>query len=592
MNTNGKDKAILLVRVSTQKQDFDEQERELYQLAINDGFKSENIIAVCEKESGIKLKEDERRGLNQMKEIIAQGGVSCVYAWEPSRIARKKKVIFSITDYLVERGIQLVIKEPYIRLLNADGSINDGAETVLTLFGQLAESEMRNKQARWARTRKANAKAGIWNGGKAIRYGYTIDENNRYIIDEEQSKIVKLCYDLYINSQMGQNHLRNELMRRGIELTQDRIRRILSFEGYTGKPVQHTYSIDGVKKLGSEIIYPAIISEEIFAAAQNKKVNANHDAHKGHNYYFCRGLLRCPVCGHLYIGYKNLGQYKCVANKHDNKDIEKCDNNASVNINALDTLLWDATVSEYIKARSQSQTDKKAEYLEQIKVSESIIAAADKRTEKALQKRQRWAVVFANGDCEENVYQQHRNAVEEEISAIRRDVKSAEEKIEHLTKMIESVNQPSYIDVLRNLAEEAFSMNELREMCELVHTYINKVEFEKTTWLGRSTKYIVVTAVDGTKYHYLTRYTCGGQHVHRYYKKCEQLSDYIEEWEEIRPEIIISRKLGRESTGCKDVKIIRNTDDYVIGKVKIDKQTDKQTAARKMIELTEKIKKQ
>lgn len=42
-------KAILLVRVSTEAQDFTEQEREIYQMAINDGYKPEDIIPICEK---------------------------------------------------------------------------------------------------------------------------------------------------------------------------------------------------------------------------------------------------------------------------------------------------------------------------------------------------------------------------------------------------------------------------------------------------------------------------------------------------------------------------------------------------------------
>ena len=53
-------KAILLVRVSTKAQDFDEQEREIYNMAIKDGYLPECIIPVCEKESGIKLAEEER----------------------------------------------------------------------------------------------------------------------------------------------------------------------------------------------------------------------------------------------------------------------------------------------------------------------------------------------------------------------------------------------------------------------------------------------------------------------------------------------------------------------------------------------------
>lgn len=39
-------KAILLVRVSTDRQDFDEQERELYDMALKDGFKENEILAI------------------------------------------------------------------------------------------------------------------------------------------------------------------------------------------------------------------------------------------------------------------------------------------------------------------------------------------------------------------------------------------------------------------------------------------------------------------------------------------------------------------------------------------------------------------
>ena len=153
-------KAILLVRVSTEKQNFDEQEKQLYNMAITDGFKDNEIIPIAEKESGIKLSEDERKGLNRLKEEISKGGVNTVYVWEVSRIGRKKKVIFSIVELLQQHKIQLIVKEPFIKLLNDDGSINDGAETILTLFAQMAESEMRNKQARWQRTRRANALKG------------------------------------------------------------------------------------------------------------------------------------------------------------------------------------------------------------------------------------------------------------------------------------------------------------------------------------------------------------------------------------------------------------------------------------------------
>ena len=96
-------KCILLVRVSTERQSFDAQEQELFQLALSDGYAESDIIPICEKESGIKLKEEERKGLNAMKELIeSDSTINCVYAWEISRIARKKKILFSILDYMAK----------------------------------------------------------------------------------------------------------------------------------------------------------------------------------------------------------------------------------------------------------------------------------------------------------------------------------------------------------------------------------------------------------------------------------------------------------------------------------------------------------
>ena len=142
-------KCILLVRVSTERQSFDAQEQELFQLALSDGYAESDIIPICEKESGIKLREEERKGLNAMKELIkSDSTIDCVYAWEISRIARKKKILFSILEYLTDRKIQLIIKDPYLKLLLPNGEIDQNAEMVFTLFAQMAESEMRNKAAR------------------------------------------------------------------------------------------------------------------------------------------------------------------------------------------------------------------------------------------------------------------------------------------------------------------------------------------------------------------------------------------------------------------------------------------------------------
>lgn len=49
-------KAILLVRVSTTVQELKDQEREVYELALKDGYSDNDIIPICERNRVLSLK--------------------------------------------------------------------------------------------------------------------------------------------------------------------------------------------------------------------------------------------------------------------------------------------------------------------------------------------------------------------------------------------------------------------------------------------------------------------------------------------------------------------------------------------------------
>lgn len=397
-------KAILLVRVSTEKQNFDEQEKQIYNLAIADGFNDDNIIIIAEKESGIKLSEDERKGLNRMKEEIAKGDVSTVYVWEVSRIGRKKKVIFSIVELLQTHNIQLIVKEPSIRLLNDDGTINEGAETILTLFAQMAESEMRNKQARYHRTKKANSLKGKWNGGKNVKFGYTLDADNYYIIDENEANIVREIYKMYINNDMSQRQILFEIQSRGIECTQDKVRRILQDVGYTGEEYTTTVFRNGKREKGLTIKYPQIISKETFEAAKNKRANANITVVRNESYYLGRHLIKCSKCGHTYMAYKVHKVYACLAFMPNNPDVPKCDNNTTVNIIALDSVLWYDAKGEYINYLNSARNSDRTQYTERIKVLKQKIAQCSKVIDSASSKMEKVADIYVAGVYSKDKY--------------------------------------------------------------------------------------------------------------------------------------------------------------------------------------------
>lgn len=60
-------KAILLIRVSTSKQDIGQQTEKVKNEALKDGYTADNLILIEDHESGVRLNEEERNGLNRMK---------------------------------------------------------------------------------------------------------------------------------------------------------------------------------------------------------------------------------------------------------------------------------------------------------------------------------------------------------------------------------------------------------------------------------------------------------------------------------------------------------------------------------------------
>lgn len=130
-------KVIILSRVSSLKQDLVQQTDEIIKEVHKDGFKDENIIIIEDKESAIKLSEEERRGLIEMKNIINNDPtVKYVYIYELSRLSRRQLVLFSIRDFLVEKKIQLVCLNPYFKLLENDGKLSPTGSLVFSIFHQ------------------------------------------------------------------------------------------------------------------------------------------------------------------------------------------------------------------------------------------------------------------------------------------------------------------------------------------------------------------------------------------------------------------------------------------------------------------------
>lgn len=155
-------KAIVLSRVSSSHQDLTQQTDEILREVHRDGYEDRDIIIIEDTESAIHLTEEERQGLNKMKDHINNNSnIKCVYLYELSRLSRRQLVLFSIRDFLVERKIQLICLKPYFRLLEVDGTMSQTGSLMFSLFSSLSESEMMLKKERMMRRQESSRRGQI-----------------------------------------------------------------------------------------------------------------------------------------------------------------------------------------------------------------------------------------------------------------------------------------------------------------------------------------------------------------------------------------------------------------------------------------------
>lgn len=284
-------KAILLVRVSTNRQEIDTQTKELKELAIADGYKCNDLIIIeGVGASAIKLNDIYLNEINELYRTIENDtSINAVYAWEISRIGRNESKLFEIKNFLIQHKIQLVIKNPSLRLLNNDGSVNNGIELAFSLFATMSKQEMEVRMERFARGKARNKAEGKYNGGR-IKLGYRLTKDKYFEINPDTVEVVRMIFTKYANNESSVCSLHKELVDLGVYNRPS--------AGYNG--VKQINAILKDRSYLGENNYPRIISDEVFNAVQ-AKLATHPTRHKTKHIYFCGGILKDKETGYTFV---------------------------------------------------------------------------------------------------------------------------------------------------------------------------------------------------------------------------------------------------------------------------------------------------
>lgn len=482
--------AVLLVRVSTEIQDYDAQILDLKEFAKKKGFEHFKVIET--KESGL-ISLEQRKGANEMFNFIKENPeYNTVFATEISRLARRVSFLGLIRDWLEENKVQLFLKDTDFKLLGSNYEVTPEGSMMFNLFGIFAEAELTQKKKRFAREKKKLMALGLSIGGKLL-FGYkremTDAKRNRLVHDEKNAEIVRTIFNWYLNGFDGEkdvsiNKIHIKCMKENYPkytLSKRNINKLLKEEAYTGSKTTNNkwknpmaeYSDTVEKYLHSQNLInygEPIIDRDTFDLVQLKLTEKNTTVDKSikHTTLLSK-LLVCPTCGKFFQGDYRIKEglikhtYRCGS-----RSIPfKCSNKQSLSMSMVDGAVWSLIKSDLeLLAKQIVENDPKDETTKleaELKNLENI--EKDIR-EKIKKENNRYSIFIENPESvEPDYFEKYKNKIKTHNKKL---VQIDDEKAK--IKLLQSVKQEqiSNIDFVINA-----NLSGIEKSKNLLKKYIN-----------------------------------------------------------------------------------------------------------------------
>lgn len=484
---------IALIRTSTISQEVESQKQELIEYIKADGIKESNIIVVGQTgASAIKVDDAYKRNLEEVYRLIDGGNISAVYAWAIDRIGRNEEVLLSFKNKLIANKVQLIIKNPTLKLLEDDGSVNSGVELAFSLFATMAKQEMETKKARFKRAKKRNAEQGKYNGGR-VHFGYMVDDNGKIVVNVDEAKLIELIFNLYESGEYSTTTLTKELQKRGYTMRGKNISLHFVTNMLKSSAVIGHTTFKGVKRA-----YPRIISDELYNKVQ-KRLKANHkgDITKQTKHtHLASKLIICPTCGRHWFASNRA--YQCIGHKYHGQNLhgyKTCPNGESISIEWLDVAVWSVAKKlefDYIMDFTENRAE---EAQKQIEVNNQKITTLEGKIAKIDDRRKRIAVMFIEGEITKAEQTKQANRIKSDIANYEREIVELKEQNNKLNNLISFSDNGILISTGR-LSVSGIN-EDVEDAYKITHRHIKSVRVENIEVNGKTQKLITVTSMMG-----------------------------------------------------------------------------------------------
>jgi site-specific DNA recombinase len=321
-----------------------------------------------------------RPGLEALRDLAAEGQIGAVLIYSPDRLSRKYAYQVLLAEELSRCGVELIY-------LKAPAGVTPEDQLVVQFQGMIAEYERAQIAERSRRGKRHKAQQGMVNVLSGAPYGFryvrkTDSTSAYYEVIETEAKVVRMVFEMYTQQGLSINAIARRLndchlptRTKTTRWERSTVWGMLRNPAYCGKacygktelrprqritrPLRQrngTASRDSAnherpRQDWIEVPVPALVSEEVFALAQEQlQKNAHHSPRRTVEPTLLQGMLVCQQCGYaLYrssarTSKQKLYYYRCIGSDGYRRLKGPVCTNRPVRQDSLDKMVWTETI--------------------------------------------------------------------------------------------------------------------------------------------------------------------------------------------------------------------------------------------------------
>lgn len=317
-----------------------------------------------------------RPGLEALRDLAAEGQIASALVYSPDRLSRKYAYQVLLAEELSRCGVELVF-------LKAPAGATAEDQLLVQFQGMIAEYERAQIAERCRRGKRHKAQQGAVNVLSGAPYGYRYVRKSDtsaayYEVLEAEAKVVRLVFETYTQQGVSINAIARLLNERQIPTRTAKTRwerstvwGMLRNPAYQGKacygktelrprqrvtrplrqrqglPSRDSASHERPRADWIEVPVPPLVSEEVFALAQEQlEQNKHHAPRRTIEPTLLQGMLVCQQCGYaLYrtstrTAKHKLYYYRCLGSDGYRRLNGPVCTNRPIRQDALDKVVW------------------------------------------------------------------------------------------------------------------------------------------------------------------------------------------------------------------------------------------------------------